>query len=183
MKATAKQHLDTIAGRLFDGHACLFVGAGFSKNATILPGGKSPADWNELGDLFVEKARGHKASTSEREYANVLRLAEEVECVCGRGELVSLILDAVNDDKLEPSDLYVELLSFPWKDVFTTNYDTLLERSARKLNDTGLRAYSLIRNNQEIGMNTQPFLMKLHGDIKDLDSIIITGSIRPDIRQ
>lgn len=104
MTPTAKQHLDIIAGRLIDGHACLFVGAGFSKNASILPGGHRPADWNELGDLFIEKARGHQADAKEREYANVLRLAEEVECVCGRNALLTLIKDAVNDERLEPSD-------------------------------------------------------------------------------
>ena len=54
MKTTAKRQLETIAGRLIDGQACLFVGAGFSKNATVLPGGRMPVDWNELGDLFIE---------------------------------------------------------------------------------------------------------------------------------
>lgn len=174
MKTTAKQQLETIAGRLMDGQACLFVGAGFSKNAIVLPGGKRPADWNELGDLFIEKARGHKPNQKEREYANVLRLAEEVECVCGRDVLYTLIKDAVNDDSLEPSDLYTELLSFPWKDVFTTNYDTLLERAAQRLNEQGKRVYSLITNPQQIGTTSQPFLMKLHGDIKAPGSIIIT---------
>ena len=174
MAITAKQHLITIAGRIMDGHACLFVGAGFSKNANLLPGGHRPADWNELGDLFIEKARGHKPQAVEREYANVLRLAEEVECVYDRRALTSLIKEAINDERIEPSDLYTELLSFPWKDVFTTNYDTLLERAALKLNEQGKRVYSLITNPQQIGTTSQPFLMKLHGDINTPDSIIIT---------
>ncbi len=174
MTITAKQHLKTIAGRLMDGHACLFVGAGFSQNANRLPGGHRPADWNELGDLFIEKARGHKPNTAEREYANVLRLAEEVECVCGRDVLQSLIKEAINDDRLEPSDLFTELLSFPWKDVFTTNYDTLLDRASQSLNEQGKRLYSLVTTPQQIATTSQPFLMKLHGDIKEPDTIIIT---------
>ena len=174
MKSTAKRQLDTIAGRLIDGHACLFVGAGFSKNATVLPGGRMPVDWNELGDLFIEKARGHKPDELERKYTNVLRLAEEVECTIGRAELLNLISDAINDEKLEPSDIYMELLSFPWKDVFTTNYDTLLDRTAQLLDEQGKRVYSLITAPHLIGTSSQPFLMKLHGDIKDPDSIIIT---------
>ncbi len=174
MKTTAKQQLETIAGRLIDGHACLFVGAGFSKNAIVLPGGHSPEDWRELGDRFIEKARGSIPTPEEREYANVLRLAEEVECVCGKDVLYSLIAEAVNDELLEPSDLYTELLSFPWRDVFTTNYDTLLERAAQKLNEQGKRLYSLITTPQQLGTTSQPFLMKLHGDIKTPDSIVIT---------
>ena len=33
MKVATKNNLDIIADRLMDGHASLFVGAGFSKNA------------------------------------------------------------------------------------------------------------------------------------------------------
>ena len=135
MKSTVKQQLDIIAGRLWDGHASLFVGAGFSKNATLLSGGKIPPDWNELGDLFFEKARTHKPTPKEREYANVLRLAEEVECVYGRKALFNMIQESINDNYLEPSDLHMQLLSLPWRDVFTTNYDTLLERAAIKLKE------------------------------------------------
>ncbi len=174
MKVATKNNLDIIVDRLMDSHASLFVGAGFSKNAQLLSGSNLPPDWNELGDLFFEKARGHKPSRKEREYANVLRLAEEVECVCGRDVLSSLITDAINDDNLEPSNLHVQLLSLPWKDVFTTNYDTLLERAANILNEQAKRVYSFITNDQQIGLSSQPFLMKLHGDIKEPGSIIIT---------
>lgn len=174
MKSTVKQQLDIIAGRLWDGHASLFVGAGFSKNATLLSGGKIPPDWNELGDLFFEKARTHKPTPKEREYANVLRLAEEVECVYGRKALFNMIQESINDNYLEPSDLHMQLLSLPWRDVFTTNYDTLLERAAIKLKEQRKKVYSIISSNQEIGFSTPPFLMKLHGDIKVPDSIVIT---------
>ena len=174
MKPTTKQILDTIAGRLWDGHACLFVGAGFSKNATLLTGATTPPNWNELGDLFFERARTHKPTPKEREYANVLRLAEEVECVSGRQTLSQLIQDAIHDDKLEPSDLHIQLLSLPWRDVFTTNYDTLLERAADKLNKQGKTVYSIISNDEEIGIKSPPFIMKLHGDIRSPKSIVIT---------
>ena len=174
MKPTTKQILDTIAGRLWDGHACLFVGAGFSKNATLLTGATTPPNWNELGDLFFERARTHKPTPKEREYANVLRLAEEVECVSGRQTLSQLIQDAIHDDKLEPSDLHIRLLSLPWRDVFTTNYDTLLERAADKLNKQGKTIYSIISNDEEIGIKSPPFIMKLHGDIRSPKSIVIT---------
>lgn len=174
MKPTTKQKLDTIAGRLWNGHACLFVGAGFSKNAILLPGATSPPNWNELGDLFFEKARTHKPTPKEREYANVLRLAEEVECVSDRPALSQLIQDAIHDDKLKPSDLHIRLLSLPWRDVFTTNYDTLLERAADKLNEQGKTVYSIISNDDEIGIKSPPFIMKLHGDIRSPKSIVIT---------
>lgn len=174
MKPSVKQNLEIIAGRLWDGHASLFVGAGFSKNANLLPDAIVPPNWNELGDLFYEKARKQSPTPKAREYANVLRLAEEVECVGGREALSSLIQESINDDRLEPSDLHVQLMSLPWRDVFTTNYDTLLERTADILNKKGERAYSIITNDQEIGIKSPPFLMKLHGDINYPNSIVIT---------
>lgn len=174
MKKSTKKHLETIAARLSGGHASLFVGAGFSKNAIPISGNHLPPDWNELGDMFFEKARGKRPLPEDKKYASVLRLAEEVECVCGRGALTNLITKAIDNDNLAPSDLHMQLLALPWKDVFTTNYDTLLDRTASKLIEQGGRVYSIIKNVQEIGISTPPFLMKLHGDIKNPDSIIIT---------
>lgn len=174
MIQATKKHLDTIADRLFDGHASLFVGAGFSKNAIPISGDQLPPDWNELGDMFFEKARKRPPLSEDRKYASVLRLAEEVECVCGRTALENLITKAIANDNLAPSDLHMQLLALPWKDVFTTNYDTLLDRTASELNKQGRRAYSLITTDQDIGMSSPPFLMKLHGDIISPKTIVIT---------
>lgn len=73
MSKTTIEYLDLISDRLWNGQASLFVGAGFSKNAQLKDGGKLPPDWNELGDLFFEKARHHKPNPKDRAYANVLR--------------------------------------------------------------------------------------------------------------
>lgn len=127
-----------------------------------------------MGNLFFEKTRKHKPKKSDLAYANVLRLAEDVENMYGKVELTNLIRDSINDDKLLPSDMHLRLLALPWKDVYTTNYDTLLERSALRLNEQGRRLYSVIRYDEVIGMETPPFLMKLHGDINEPQSIIIS---------
>ncbi len=47
----------------------------------------------------------------------------------GRAKLEEIIKDAVPDLDYAPSNLYVDLMQLPWVDVFTTNYDTLLERT------------------------------------------------------
>ena len=97
-----------------------------------------------------------------------------VENMYGKAELSNMIREAVNDDKLVPSEAHLRLLALPWKDVYTTNYDTLLERTALRLNEQGRRLYSVIRYDEAIGMETPPFLMKLHGDINEPQSIIIS---------
>lgn len=174
MLKTVKQHLDFISDRLWNGQASLFVGAGFSKNARPKNGEELPPNWNELGDLFFEKVRHRKPNCRDRAYANVLRIAEEVKCVYGKKGLTDLIKESINDSNLEPSDLHLQLLKYPWCDVFTTNYDTLLERAADQLYDQGYYAYTTITEDAEMGLSSSPFLVKLHGDLKKPESIIIT---------
>lgn len=174
MKKETQESLQRIAERLWDGHASVFVGAGFSKNAQLVSGGVLPPNWDELGNLFFEKTRKHKPNSRDLAYANVLRLAEDVENMYGRPVLSKMIQDKINDDKMVPSDAHLRLLALPWKDVYTTNYDTLLERAALRLNEQGRRLYSVIRYDEAIGMETPPFLMKLHGDINEPQSIIIS---------
>ena len=157
MKKETQECLQRIAERLWNGHASVFVGAGFSKNAQLAPGGVLPPNWDELGNLFFEKTRKHKPKKSDLAYANVLRLAEDVENMYGKAELTNLIRGSINDDKLLPSDMHLRLLALPWKDVYTTNYDTLLERAASRLNEQGRRFYSIIRLDEAIGMETPPF--------------------------
>ena len=146
MKQKTQEYLKRIAERLWEGHASVLVGAGFSKNAQLLSGGSKPANWDELGDLFFEKTRNHRPKKEDLAYANVLRLADDVDNMCGREELTRLIKDAINDGRLEPSDVHVQLLALPWKDVYTTNYDTLLERTASRLSEQGRRIYSGAEN-------------------------------------
>ena len=174
MNKVTQEHLNTIAERLWAGQASLLVGAGFSKNAQRKTGAKLPPSWEELGDIFFEKSRNRKARDADRAYESILRLAEDVENMCGRPALIDLIKSSLNDDLIFPSDAHMNLLALPWQDVYTTNYDTLLERCADKLKEQNKRFYTTIRNSQDIGMASPPFLMKLHGDIDDPSSIIIT---------
>lgn len=174
MNKITQRYLNDIAERLWNNQASLFVGAGFSKNARLQTGAKLPPNWDELGDLFFEKSRNRKPNKNDRAYANVLRLAEDVENICDRQTLIDIIRSAINDDLLSPSDTHMQLLALPWQDVYTTNYDTLLERSVERLKEQNKCSYTIVRNSQDIGMGASPFLMKVHGDINEPSSIVIT---------
>ena len=56
-----------------------------------------------------------------------------MEAAFGRPALDQMLRDAIPDLEHEPSPLHAELLDLPWSDVFTTNYDTLLERARRSV--------------------------------------------------
>ena len=107
-----------------------------------------------------------------KEYNSPLRLAQEVEITVGRPKLEKIIKDAVPDLEYAPSDVYVNLLKMPWKDVFTTNYDTLLERTADKVTD---RRYNVVTSQEDlVNSNDAPRILKLHGSFPSQRPFIIT---------
>lgn len=161
-----RPYLEQIAERLWAGRAAVMVGAGFSKNA-----GEGFPDWNELGDLFYLKAHGVKPDPTKQKYENVLRLAGEVDAAIGRPALENLLRSRIPDLSVEPSELHVQLLELPWADVFTTNYDTLLERASAKV---VTRRYEPVVNKEDIPYAIKPRIVKLHGSFPSERPFIIT---------
>lgn len=161
-----RPYLNEIVERLWAGRAAVMVGAGFSKNA-----GQEFPDWKQLGDLFYHKAHGVKPDPANQKYLNILRLAEEVQAAIGRPALENLLRSNIPDLSIEPSVLHVELLKLPWVDVFTTNYDTLLERASAKV---VTRRYEPVVNKEDIPYVNKPRIVKLHGSFPSERPFIIT---------
>lgn len=163
---TIRPYLNEIAERLWAERAAVMIGAGFSKNA----GGQFP-DWNQLGDIFYQKAHGVKPEPAKQTYLNPLQLAEEVQAAIGRPALENLLSSNIPDLSVEPSELHTELLELPWVDVFTTNYDTLLERASAKV---VTRRYEPVVNKEDISYAIKPRIVKLHGSFPSERPFIIT---------
>lgn len=161
-----RPYLNEIAERLWAERAAVMVGAGFSKNA-----GDGFPNWDQLGDLFYQKAHGIKPSPAKQKYLNVLRLAEEVQAGIGRPALENMLRSNIPDLSIEPSGLHVELLELPWVDVFTTNYDTLLERASAKV---VTRRYEPVVNKEDLPFAINPRIVKLHGSFPSERPFIIT---------
>lgn len=164
-------YLKEISDKLFSKHAAIMIGAGFSKNAIPnSPYTNTFSDWNELGDIFFEKLNGKRPDKNDR-YLNVLRLANEIEAVFGRPVLDSILRQSIPDLNYSPSELHKKLLNLPWEDVFTTNYDTLLERTAENLIDY---KYSIVHNKDDLVGASKPRIIKLHGSFPSERPFIIT---------
>lgn len=161
-----RPYLNEIAERLWAERAAVMIGAGFSKNA-----GNGFPDWNQLGDLFFQKAHGVAPEPAQKKYLNVLRLAEEVQAAIGRPALENLLRSSIPDLNIEPSSLHIELLELPWVDVFTTNYDTLLERASAKV---VTRRYEPVVKKEDIPYAIKPRIVKLHGSFPSERPFIIT---------
>lgn len=165
------EHIKEIASKMKNHRAAVMVGAGFSKNAeAILQTDKKFLDWNGLGNIFYKKTHGEEPGENAQ-YLNVLKLAEEVEAAYGRTVLNQLIKDSLPDLEYTPSILHKKLLMLNWKDVFTTNYDTLLERTLEQITD---KHYDVILNKEDLIYSAEPRIIKLHGSFPSTFPFIIT---------
>ena len=165
-----RPHLDTIADRLLSGHAAVMIGAGFSKNATAPASRPAFPDWSQLGDRLYTRLHGRAPGPADR-YLQVPALAHQVEAAFGRPALDQVLRDAVPDLQHEPSPLHVDLLDLPWSDVFTTNYDTLLERARRSVIS---QRYDLVLKPDDLTHSNRPRIVKLHGSLPSDRPFIIT---------
>ena len=154
-----RPYLDTIAERLLSGHAAVMVGSGFSKNATSPGSHVGFPDWSRLGDRLYESLHGKPPEPNEREAA------------FGRPALDQILRDFIPDLQHEPSPLHEALLDLPWSDVFTTNYDTLLERARRSVIS---QRYDVVLKPDDLEHSDRPRIVKLHGSLPSDRPFIIT---------
>jgi SIR2-like domain len=135
-------------------------------------------NWSDLAKALCDQL--YPASDGERREAAMreaqatsgfLRLAQEFEAEFGRIALNERIRALVPDADYDPDDLHRRLLTLPWSDVFTTNWDTILERACRDVFD---RAYDVIRTVSEIPVAIRPRIVKLHGSFPAHEPFIFT---------
>lgn len=167
-----EQYLKQITESLKASRCAVLVGAGFSRNADsgslFAP---SFPTWNELANTFYEKL--YSSNPEGVQYLNPLTLAEQVEAVYGRPVLNQLLMSRIPDAQYSPSILHTKLLSLPWKDVFTTNYDTLLERACREITS---KRFNIINCKEDlISSSDAPRIVKLHGTFPSHRPFIITS--------
>ena len=160
--------LDYIKKNLAEKKASVMVGAGFSKNADM-DESVVMKDWNALASDFYERLYSIKPTPEKMMFKTPMRLASQVEASFGKNALYEFILESLPDNRIIPSDLHASLLKLPWRDVFTTNYDTLLERA--QLDN---RSYTIVTNKETLFYQSSPRIVKLHGSFPDIRPFIIT---------
>lgn len=145
---------------------CLpFVGAGFSKNAT-LPSDLSMPDWAELTRI-LQKDAGTPAGTE----ATVV--AQRYEHRFGRVQLIEVVREALHPERARPGKAHRAFVQLPFDTIYTTNFDLLLE-------DAYVEATRPFRS--LVGELQLPFhagqiassIIKMHGDLRHEENIVIT---------
>lgn len=175
-------YIDEIGKRLAEpglyGAASLMVGAGFSKNAICLGDKKdAPPDWDQLSQAMYEELYPFDKNNQEKRIKecsgkNVLTLAQKYEVTFDRQSLDNLIERSIADKNYVPGDLHRSLLELNWNDVFTTNYDTLLERAIEQA--ATKKSYKIVYSQNDLPGSVRPRLIKLHGSFEHSDHYIIT---------
>ena len=144
------------------GRAAVMVGSGFSKNADMA-GGVRMKDWRELIDDIYSEVYGNPPTDRDLALTTPMRIASLVETSYGRAALDELIEQSLPDKRVQPGELHRKLMELPWTDVFTTNYDTLLERAGEQTR----RAYHRVTNKDALLYQQRPRIVKLHGSFPD----------------
>lgn len=156
-------HMNHVSDALWriGGGASVMVGSGFSRNAR--PRRPDPLPMPTLKEMARELHRmlhpcgGNPTDCPPPE--RVPRLAEEYEAAFGPIALHEVLRRMVPDRDYVPGLFHERLLRMPWCDIFTTNWDTLLERAR------ALPAYAAIRAPSDLPSSTRPRIVKLHGSL------------------
>ena len=182
MAFSDQSHINRVRDALWKrsaGGASLMVGAGFSRNAEkSRPDAHDSPTWRDLAGAMYNKlnpqsdsGRRQSTMTAIPEASSFMRLAQEYETAFGRGDLHRFIKQLIRDDDFKPGDMHSRLMRLPWRDIFTTNWDTLLERTRPSVVE---RAYSVVRNMDEIPLASRPRIVKLHGSVPAHFPLIFT---------
>ncbi|MGN4457294.1 SIR2 family NAD-dependent protein deacylase [Bacillus cereus group sp. MYBK57-1] len=159
-----KENMEKLIKKIRRGEVILWAGAGFSYY-TSLPTG------NELANKIVEEMPAEYRE--EFENKSLPEVSEEfVQMNHGSKTELMRILDENINIEHENIEYHKKLTEIPQiKKIVTTNYDDLFEKAY------GKRDISVIIKNSQVPLaNKRVSLYKIHGDINDPESIVLTKS-------
>ncbi|WP_197362549.1 SIR2 family NAD-dependent protein deacylase [Ralstonia pseudosolanacearum] len=102
------------------------------------------------------------------------QLGEQYARVFSKPALEEVLKRLVPDERVHPGPLHAQLLELPWVEIFTTNYDTLLERAAEGIVD---RAHYTVTCREDIPQSkilNRRRIVKLHGSFPSQRPFIFT---------
>ena len=185
---TVYSYINDIAQRLKNprkyGDVSLMIGAGFSKNAQSKGMASiQPPNWSELAEKMYEelypeplevqeKEAWNKQRTIKTSGKNVTKLADEYIANFDRNKINNLIEQSIADEMFVPGELHKRLLKLHWSDIFTTNYDTLLEQTVDMIYREN--NYEIVYSQNDLPGSIKPRIIKLHGSIPQVKPYIIS---------
>lgn len=172
------QQIRTALHHATGSRASVMVGSGFSFNARKrYASAPDFPSWSDLTKSLAARLYPYDDDAQKSAVLNAgatggaLRIAQEFEAAFGRTVLLSHLRDMLPDREHRPGLVHEDLLNLPWADVFTTNYDTLLERAALRLRK---RRYEIVRCVSDLPLKRAPRIVKLHGTLPEFNDCILS---------
>lgn len=156
---------------LESGNAVLFLGSGIGYNSTGGPNGRGFVG-SELRDAIA-----NALDLTVEPDNSLATIAQVAEVLRGRRALLQTLDKLLGE--LQPDEHLVWLCSLPWKAIFTTNYDLVVERAYERVANPLQRPVSFGANS-EIRPFTPPDdvpIIHLHGSLASdaaRDAILVT---------
>lgn len=164
-------HYNAIRRALANGNAAVMVGAGFSRNAE---NGNQLAMWYDVAKELWRELNPTDSELKDFSAGMVTQLGEQYARVFSKPALEEVLKRLIPDDRVRPGALHNQLLQLPWSEIFTTNYDTLLERAA---DDIVERAHYTVICRVDIPQSKilgRRRIVKLHGSFPSQRPFIFT---------
>ena len=155
------------------------VGGGFSRCAVkARPDAGDAPLWYDLATEITKRLYSQNDSEGQLgkpgdnpTTGDLLSLAQEYETAFGRADLHRFLQRQIRDGDFTPGGVHEQLMRLPWRDVFTTNWDTLLERTGAQVVERG---YNTVVDKDQIPLASRPRIVKLHGSLPAQFPLIFT---------
>jgi len=164
-------HYDAVRRALANGNAAIMVGAGFSRNSE---NGDQLATWPDLARELWRELNPGKEDIKDFSTSIVTQLGEQYTRVFSKPALEDLLKRLIPDDRVSPGVLHKKLLMLQWCEVFTTNYDTLLERASESIVDHAHYVVTCREDIPQSKMLGRRRIVKLHGSFPSQRPFIFT---------
>lgn len=171
MDSESAVHIAAVRKALINNTAAVMIGAGFSRNAE---GGEQLKLWNELARELWSALNPENTNRDDFLASSVTQLASQYAQIFSLPALEDLLKKHIPDEKVKPGKLHIKLLNLNWSEIFTTNYDTLLERAAEEIIE---RSHFTVTCREDIPQSKtlgRRRIVKLHGSFPSQRPFIFT---------
>lgn len=160
--------------------AIVVLGAGSSLHSTPEPGSRLPPDWK----TFLNTAADCLTAGPKREARKLISASEYLSaCEIIKTHLgtdwARAVDQAFGNQRLEPGNLHTQIYGLDLPIVMTTNFDKVYQSAATRLSSSTIKVKTYRDQDLALlakGDSTSRVLLKTHGSIDDIGSMIFTRS-------
>ena len=153
-----------LARLIRDDKLILFAGAGLSLQCPGLNGGAGLPSWRQLVEAVAEEFVEEEVDASDFVDTPTLFFDYVADLPDGAAKLKAAIRESIDSSAVTPSESHRIIARLPWAEIWTTNYDDLLEKSGKAAMVNGKTDFELIAKYQR---DAHPFVLHLHGTVAD----------------